>query len=199
MKSLALSDWRALSIFLKEALLHPWSAGAVCPSSRYLANAMARSVPVNGTGLVVELGAGTGAVTRALLRCGVQPERLVIVERSPALAANLRMRFPQLRIVQGDAVNIGSFVRRNARVDAIVSSVPLRSLPYAESRSIVERWRAVLPIGTLIIQYTYALYGAPRHLVDDFVQLSSEVTWLNLPPARILTLRFLEAAGRQVQ
>jgi phosphatidylethanolamine/phosphatidyl-N-methylethanolamine N-methyltransferase len=192
MKGLAQSHHlRSLPLFLKEALLHPWQAGAVFPSSRQLANAMARQVPTNGTGLVVELGAGTGAVTHALLRRGVQPERLVIIERSAALVASLRVRFPQLHIVHGDALHLGHYLDRNAQIDAIVSSVPLRSLPYAESQSIVEHWRAVLPVGTLIIQYTYALYGPPRHLVDDFVQLSSEVTWLNLPPARILTLRSL--------
>ena len=150
---------------------------------------MARPVPINGSGLVVELGAGTGAVTSALLRRGIEPERLVVVERCPALAANLRARFPQLRIVQDDARNLGWFVGPHSRIDAIVSSVPLRSLPYAESELIVGHWRAVLPDETLIIQYTYALYGPPRHLGDGFVHQSSEVTWRNVPPARILTLR----------
>ncbi|MFC0400151.1 class I SAM-dependent methyltransferase [Paraburkholderia rhizosphaerae] len=182
---------RSFLLFFKEALLHPWSAGTFFPSSQHLAKAMARPVPIDGTGLVVEVGAGTGAVTRALLGSGIQPERLVIVERSPVLAASLRARFPQLRIVQGDARNIGWFLRQHSRIDAIVSSVPLRSLPYAESESIVEHWRAVLPVETLIIQYTYALYGPPRHLTNGFVQLSSEITWRNLPPARILTLRCL--------
>ncbi|SAK91211.1 methyltransferase type 11 [Caballeronia ptereochthonis] len=151
---------------------------------------MARPVPLNGTGPVVELGAGTGAVTQALLERGVRPDRLLVVERSPALVAHLSARFPELRIIQGDARNLGLFLAQEGRVDAIVSSVPLRSLPYAESRSIVEHWRTVLPTGTLIVQFTYALYGPPRHLSDDFVQLSSEVTWRNLPPARILTLKY---------
>ncbi|WP_087048535.1 class I SAM-dependent methyltransferase [Caballeronia ptereochthonis] len=191
MRSLVHSDWlRPLLLFLKEALRHPWSAGAFFPSSRHLADAMARPVPLNGTGPVVELGAGTGAVTQALLERGVRPDRLLVVERSPALVAHLSARFPELRIIQGDARNLGLFLAQEGRVDAIVSSVPLRSLPYAESRSIVEHWRTVLPTGTLIVQFTYALYGPPRHLSDDFVQLSSEVTWRNLPPARILTLKY---------
>ncbi|WP_250516991.1 methyltransferase domain-containing protein [Caballeronia sp. INDeC2] len=179
---------RHLLVFLREALLHPWSAGAFFPSSRHLADAMARPVPLAGTGPVVELGAGTGAVTQALLDRGVRPERLLVVERAPTLAAHLRARFPQLRIIEGDARNLGSFLTNHDRVDAVVSSVPLRSLPYAESRSMVAHWCSVLPAGTLLIQFTYALYGPPRHLSDEFVELSSEVTWLNLPPARILTL-----------
>jgi phospholipid N-methyltransferase len=191
MRNFAFSNWTFLRrhlVFFREALLHPWSAGAIFPSSRRLAEAMARPVPLAGTGPVVELGAGTGAVTQALLDRGVRPERLLVVERAPALAAHLRARFPQLRIIEGDARNLSSFLTDPGRIDAVVSSVPLRSLPYAESRSMVAHWCSILPTGTLLIQFTYALYGPPRHLSHEFVELSSEVTWLNLPPARILTL-----------
>lgn len=185
---------RAWLLFLNEALRHPWSAGAAFPSSRQLADAIARMVPVTGEGLIVELGAGTGAVTRALLDRGIPSERLLVIERSAPLAAHLRAAFPRLRIIQGDAGNLGDFLPRGVLVDAIVSGVPLRSLPYAESRSIVEHWRAVLPVGTLIIQFTYALRGPPRHLTDGFIQLSSEIAWLNLPSARIVALKLSNAA-----
>src|ERR1700754_3325488 len=96
--TLAHSDnWRSFFLFFKEALLHPWSAGAFFPSSRALADAMARPVALYGR--------------------GIEPERLVVVERCPALAANLRARFPQLRIVQDDARNLGWFVGPHSRID----------------------------------------------------------------------------------
>jgi phosphatidylethanolamine/phosphatidyl-N-methylethanolamine N-methyltransferase len=133
-------------------------------------------------------------VTQALLDRGVPSERLLVIERSRSLAARLRSAFPRLRIVQGDAGNLGDFLPRDVPVDAIVSGVPLRSLPYAESRSIVEHWRAVLPAGTLIIQFTYALHGPLRYLTDGFIQLSSEIAWLNLPSARIVALKLSNAA-----
>ncbi|ANB72670.1 hypothetical protein AYM40_10030 [Paraburkholderia phytofirmans OLGA172] len=66
-------------------------------------------VPVKGTGLVVELGAGTGAVIQALLDHGIQADRLLIIERSAALVTHLRSRFPRLRIIQGDAGTLGDF------------------------------------------------------------------------------------------
>lgn len=177
-----------LLLFLNEVLWHPSSAGAVFPSSRNLATRIARMVPVKGTGLVVELGAGTGTVTQALLDHGIQADRLLIIERSAALATHLRSRFPRLRIIQGDAGNLGDFLPADTPIDAVVSGVPLRSLPYAESRAIVEHWRAVLPVGTLIVQFTYALSGPLRHLTNGFIQLASEIIWLNFPAARVVAL-----------
>jgi phosphatidylethanolamine/phosphatidyl-N-methylethanolamine N-methyltransferase len=155
-------------------------------------------VPVKGTGLVVELGAGTGTVTQALLDHGIQADRLLIVERSAALATHLRSRFPQLRIIQGDAGNLGDFLPADMPIDAVVSSVPLRSLPYAESRAIVEHRRAVLPVGTLIVQFTYALSGPLRHLTNGFIQLASEITWLNFPAARVVALELSCASASTV-
>ncbi|MFL9959295.1 methyltransferase domain-containing protein [Paraburkholderia nemoris] len=159
---------------------------------------MARMVPVKGTGLVVELGAGTGTITQALLDHGIQADRLLVIERSAALATHLRSRFPQLRIIQGDAGNLGDFLPTDTPIDAVVSGVPLRSLPYAESRAIVEHWRAVLPAGTLILQFTYALSGPLRHLTNGFIVLASEIIWLNFPAARLVALELSCAAAATV-
>ncbi|WP_181448360.1 hypothetical protein [Paraburkholderia phytofirmans] len=76
-------------------------------------------------------------------------------------------------------------------IDGVVSGVPLRSLPYAESRAIVEHWRAVLPVATLIVQFTYALSGPLRHLTNGFIQLASEIAWLNFLAARVVALELL--------
>src|SRR5256885_912965 len=59
-----LSDSRLL---LKLWLKNPMKIGAVAASSPELANAMARHIPRQGEGYVVELGGGTGPVTRAIL------------------------------------------------------------------------------------------------------------------------------------
>ena len=68
----------------------------VCPSGMPLARSMAAFAPRKGDGLVVELGAGTGTVTRQLLDAGIAPRRLVVVEQSPVMVGLLRERFPQL-------------------------------------------------------------------------------------------------------
>jgi phospholipid N-methyltransferase len=74
----------------------PALTGAVAPSSQFLARAMADAA--HGAGHIVELGAGTGAVTRALARQHAQAS-LTLVELQPALARRLARSFPQARVI----------------------------------------------------------------------------------------------------
>ena len=98
------------ALFLKRWLRRPFAMGAVVPSGRLLAEAMARddACPrcTAATGHVIELGAGTGEVTKALLAAGIAPERLALVERDPELAAFLRRHFRGPRIIEGDAARL---------------------------------------------------------------------------------------------
>lgn len=77
--------------------------GAVMPSGRLLARTMAQYVDVDSKDPVVELGPGTGAITKALIDHGVDQKRLVLVEYNPGFCALLRDRYPQAKVVQGDA------------------------------------------------------------------------------------------------
>ena len=134
-----------------------------------------------------ELGGGTGSVTAALLKRGVPPWKLVVVERSPTLAHHLRQRFPQLRIIQGDAAQLTHLLDddRSRGVGSIVSSLPLRSLHPATTRAIAEQFERLLPPGNLLVQYTYDLRGVPPRLLPHFQRRSSRIVWGNLPPARV--------------
>ena len=58
---------RALTLFLYEAVMHPSMVGALFPSSKRLAYSLAQQISTNPPGLVIELGAGTGAITAALV------------------------------------------------------------------------------------------------------------------------------------
>jgi len=81
---------------LSHLIRAPALTGAVAPSSQFLARAMADAA--RGAGHIVELGAGTGAVTRALAR--QHPDAtLTLVELQPALARRLARSFPQARVV----------------------------------------------------------------------------------------------------
>ena len=89
--------------FLGRWARNPLQTGAVAPSGKHLAQLMASYVDVNGTGPIVELGPGTGPVTSALLRHGVAPERLFLLEYSSEFCDLLRKRFPGVTVIQGDA------------------------------------------------------------------------------------------------
>ena len=79
----------------------------VCPSGMPLARSMAAFAPRKGDGLVVELGAGTGTVTRQLLDAGIAPRRLVVVEQSPVMVSLLRERFPMSLPTSSMTLRIG--------------------------------------------------------------------------------------------
>src|SRR5215813_985800 len=102
-------DDAGTTLFLKRWLRRPFAIGAVVPSGRLLAEAMAEATLANldgRDGHVVELGAGTGEVTKALLAKGIAPERLAVVERDPELSLFLRRHFAGPRIIEGDAAKL---------------------------------------------------------------------------------------------
>ncbi len=177
------------SLFIREFLKRPATVGAIWPSSTGLARRMACPVSVESDGLVVELGAGTGTVTQALLDRGVSPARLQIIERSAVLAQHLRRRFPALSVLQADAVDLLNLLPKDAPVDAIVSSLPLCSLAPQVVSTILEQWQSVLRPGGLLVQFTYALHSEPAELQCGFAACDSSLVWKNMPPAKVMVLR----------
>ncbi|WP_165175611.1 methyltransferase domain-containing protein [Desulfovibrio sp. ZJ369] len=165
----------------------PRAVGAVCPSGISLARRMADMVPP-GDGLVVELGAGTGAVTRAL-RARIAPERLIIIERLPAFCRLLRTRFPELAIIQGDAARLCDYLPPDRPVTAVVSSLPLLSLPAPTQNAIVEQMRKVTAGQGCIIQFTYALWGRSTLARAGCSRETRVMVLRNLPPARVERFR----------
>src|SRR5262249_38478475 len=98
-------------LFLRRWLNNPMRVGAIAPSSRRLADEMAKLVPAGGHGWIIELGGGTGVVTAALLRAGIAAGRLVVIERDPLLHRFLRDRYPELHVILGDAARLADAVR----------------------------------------------------------------------------------------
>lgn len=181
---------RSLILFLKELLTNPRHIGAACPSSRRLAEGMASFVPLDHPGYVIELGAGTGVVTAALLRRGIKREKLIVIERSAHFTTLLRKRFPDVTIINGDAARLDQillslFQSEPSSIAAIVSSLPFKALPREISFSIRQKIENLISTNGSYIQYTYDI--RPRK-ISPFTLLRngrSKIIWLNLPPARI--------------
>src|SRR6478736_1318850 len=114
-KSLRLDDEMQ---FIRSWIEKPLSTGAVMPSSRVLARAMARYVDPHSQGPVIELGPGTGPVTEALVRHGVDPARLILVEFNPDFCRLLRTRYPAATVVQGDAYRLRRLLETYVRAPA---------------------------------------------------------------------------------
>jgi phosphatidylethanolamine/phosphatidyl-N-methylethanolamine N-methyltransferase len=99
--------------FIRSWIEKPLSTGAVMPSSRVLARAMARYVDPRVDGPVIELGPGTGPVTEALVKQGVDPARLILAEFNPDFCRLLRTRYAAATVVQGDAYRCNHSQRRH--------------------------------------------------------------------------------------
>lgn len=182
---------REYRVFLRQWLKNPMHIGAVAPSSRRLADAMARQVPANGAGPVIELGGGTGVITAGLLRAGIAPNRLVVLERDPALHRLLQERYPQLRVVLGDAAALVETMRPLGihQADAVVSGLPLLSIPRNIQDEIVRGVFGLLAPGAPFIQFTYGPYSPVGR---ERMGVSGKVAkWVaaNLPPASVWVYR----------
>ena len=186
-----------MALFFSRWLKAPHRIGALAPSSRHLARAMATQVDLRRSEFVVELGGGTGSVTRALLEAGIPAERLVVVERDEQLYKLLRRRFPQLRVVQGDARHLVDLLRPLGidAVSSVVSSLPLVSMPKRMRRQIIDQSFALLGEAGRFIQFTYSLTSP---LAARELGLRGRVAarvWLNFPPASVWNYRLLPAAA----
>ncbi|UYN93601.1 MAG: ribose ABC transporter permease [Enhydrobacter sp.] len=190
------------ALFVRRWLRRPFAMGAVVPSGRLLAEAMARATveAVAGKpGHVVELGAGTGRVTRALLGAGIAPHELVLVERDPELAAFLRGNFVGPQIIEGDAATLPGLLVGHGigRVTAVVSSLPLLSLPADVVNGIVQSVFEALPRDGVLVQFTYGPSPPiPRPLRErlGLVGASGRRIWRNVPPAVVWTFTRRAAA-----
>jgi phosphatidylethanolamine/phosphatidyl-N-methylethanolamine N-methyltransferase len=177
--------------FIRTWFENPLSTGAVMPSSKALARTMASYVDPQATGPVIELGPGTGPVTEALVKRGVDPKRLILVEFDADFARLLRTRYPAATVVQGDAYRLkrllGDTVREPAA--AMVSGLPLVTKPLRTRLRLMSDALALLAPGAPFIQFTYApVPPIPRGL-SGISSESSETIWLNLPPARVWVYR----------
>ena len=115
-----------LGRFIRSLVREPFSVGAVAPSSRRLANLMVADVGPGSR--VIELGAGTGVVTQAILDAGVSPADLIVVEQNEEFAALLKERFPQVTVITANAVSLRHHIGGLAEpADFVVSGLPLKS------------------------------------------------------------------------
>lgn len=176
-----------LRLFLSEIARAPRQMGTVWPSSPALAEAMARWLPSSESHSVLELGPGTGIVTERLLAAGLAEHRLVAIEKSERLAGFLRARFPQARIVSGDALALDQ-VLHGQKFGAVFSSLPLKVFSADQVEHLSDLIHAALLPGAHWIQYSYQLINghAPA---SSFHPVNSEIVWQNLPPAKVSVYR----------
>lgn len=171
-------------LFFRQLLSRPKQISAIAPSSRHLARAMAAGLkPMDR---VVEFGPGTGVLTKAILAAGVKPSALTLFEFNPDFVAHLRRAFPGVTVLNDGAQTAAAHVASG--VDAVISGLPLLSMPLEIRDSIVKAAFDILSPDGAYYQFTYG----PRPAVSDAqmarlglkVEQTAHILF-NLPPARV--------------
>jgi phosphatidylethanolamine/phosphatidyl-N-methylethanolamine N-methyltransferase len=178
--------------FFRQWLRNPRAMAALSPSSRQLARLMIEQLP-EGARHIVELGGGTGVITQALLEHGIEPANLLVVELNEELHQLLHQRFPDVRIVCGDAQELKAIVRdgdfaTGEGVDAVVSGLGMLSMSRTTQRAILSGVFAVLGERGRFIQFTYGPASPlSRELLNELGLRVNRagVAWLNVPPATV--------------
>ncbi|MBC8129847.1 MAG: phospholipid methyltransferase [Rhizobiaceae bacterium] len=182
--------------FFRGWLRRPLVMGAVSPSSKALGRAMAAYVPLEeilARGMaVLELGPGTGVVTRCLIDRGVPEENLVLTEYTREFCVLLRARFPKATVIEGDAYRHGAETEAalgGRAIGAVVSSLPLFTQPDAMREDVIGGSLDRMAAGYPFIQFSYALTVPVKPArIEAEIEISPWVK-LNLPPARVLVYR----------
>src|SRR4051794_2181047 len=174
-------------VFVGSWLRKPLHIAAICPSSRHLAAAVAGLADFDRPGRVLELGAGTGGLTRGILEAGCPIERLIVLESEPQLLAVLRDKFPGLETIVGDARRLDRHLRDRGidRLAVVVSSLPIKWFPIADQRLVVGPCLERLGPCGCFLQITNA-FASPLARSSLGIRGREAVrVWRNVPPAQV--------------
>jgi len=188
-------------LFFRQWLRSPKSMGSIIPSSLALARAVTNAVVWEPGQTVVELGAGTGAISQGLLEKGMPSmpsEALMMIELDEQLYDYLRNRFPGVRVVHGDATKLADIVAEQNidPVSTVVSGLPMVNMPFDFQRAIIQESFKSLKPGGFMLQYSYSpLSPIPAKKLGVKAEIVRFVL-RNVPPATVWRFRPLEGGAK---
>ncbi len=190
-------------LFFRQWLRSPKSMGSMIPSSRALGRAMAGAVVRRPGQFVVELGGGTGAISKGLIEVGIPRDKLLVIELDGELAQFLKQELDGVRVVQGDATRLDEILERLGIEDVgtVISGLPMVGMPLEFKRAIVERSFEAMGDDGVLIQYTYApVPSIPPRTFGLRAQMVAYV-FRNIPPASVwrYTRDVADRTGRRME
>ena len=174
------------ALFFRRWLSNPLQMGSIIPSSPKLGALIAKQIEKRSHSIILELGAGTGAITRSLIGSGISAGRITVVEIVPEMADHLRAKFPQTKVLQADAFNLPVQLLKNTapEIGTVICGIPLVLLSEARQRQFMQQVEEVAP-GRGFLLYTYCITSPlPYHSLGLEAR---RLAWtpLNFPPASI--------------
>lgn len=189
---------KSYSLLWRTNLKRPNRVSALFPSSRFVGKTIAAMIFRPDHGHLLELGAGTGAVTSILLKNGVPPDRLTCIELDAAMGTYLKNRFPDVNVVRIPAQKVADYWKDHQKplVSNVVSTLPIRLFDPNLQHRIINACLAVMTSAAPLIQLTYRLTSPIAPPVLSRSGLRGECFRLvvcNIPPAFIW--RYQKSAG----
>lgn len=173
--------------FFKGWIDGPKAVGAILPTSGITAKRMASVINPSSGLPVLELGPGTGVITRAILKRGIDPEKLYSVEYSEDFVQHLRDEFPDVNIIHGDAFKLDKTLGADCELvfDSVISAVPLLTFPTSTRVAFLEDLLDRVPLGRPVMQITYGpLPPIPPHR-GSYIVKHFDFVVRNFPPAQL--------------
>lgn len=176
--------------FFKGWIDKPRAVGSIVPTSSITARKMASVVNPNSGLPVLELGPGTGVITKAILARGVKPEDLWSVEYSADFVEHLQERFPSVNIVQGDAFDLDATLPDSTMMfNSVISGVPLLNFPVEQRVRYIDGILDRIPIGRPIVQLTYGPLSPVPPRRGNYTVEHFDFIVRNLPPTQLWIYR----------
>lgn len=182
------------SLFFRRWLRNPLQMGSIIPSSPALCRRIAAAVERGPDEYVLELGAGTGVISRALLASGVPANKLVVVEIVPEMAQFLRESLPGVNVICGDAFDLRNTLpaHMHDQIGTAICGIPLVLLPFERQAAFRDAVESVAP-GKGYLLYTYCATSPLPYRKLAMTGQRLAFTLANFPPASVWRYR---PAGR---
>jgi phosphatidylethanolamine/phosphatidyl-N-methylethanolamine N-methyltransferase len=173
--------------FFKGWMDGPKSVGAILPTSGVTARRMASVINPQSGLPVLELGPGTGIITKAILGRGVAPENLVSIEYSTDFYQHLTKTFPRVNFINGDAFDLDKTLGnlRDRQFDAVISAIPMLSFPMERRIALLEDLLSRMPRGRPVMQITYGPISPIVAKPDSYQIKHFDFVVRNIPPAQL--------------
>ena len=183
--------------FLQAFLKNPGTVGSITPSSPELARRMVAGIRPNEQDVVLELGVGTGAITKFLQDVVPNENSYLGIELDRDLVRSLKRNYPEMRIVRGDAVDASEIHRRSGlgKVGMIICCLPFVSIPNEVGEKILLEIDKFMQQGCIFrtFQYAHGYYFPSAIKLREFMRdrygksKRSPLIVKNVPPAYTLT------------
>ncbi|MEO6589487.1 MAG: rRNA adenine N-6-methyltransferase family protein [Pyrinomonadaceae bacterium] len=183
--------------FLQAFIKNPLKVGAITPSSPELARQMLKGIKPDENNIILELGVGTGAITKVIEEVVPDEKSYLGVELDGNLVNSLNVRFPRMKILRGNACELDKIHKKSnlGKVSYIISCLPFVSMPNDVGEKILSEIENFMEHGCMLrtFQYAHGFYMPSAIKLREFMRRrygksqKSPLIVKNVPPAYVLT------------